>query len=164
MEFTHKLPKLEIHFNPEGWGPINGEKIVKFGNVPYLHFDKKDKISRPADFVSQNASSSTSNYARSNYIRRRVAEDGLGGDYFARHEANEEKTFQLVDTTKGQQRHRHTGKTHLISSLHYVFHHNVYYSQASGGKASDEESRKEPAAGLSVASSQDENGNHAREI
>jgi len=108
MEATHKLPKLEIHFNPEGWGPINGEKIAKFGNVPYLHFDKKDKISRPADFVSQNPSNNFNN--RNTYIRRRIAEDGIGGDYFARHEANEEKSFQLVDTTKGQQRHKHTAK------------------------------------------------------
>jgi translation initiation factor 3 subunit D len=107
----NKLAKLEIHFNPDGWGPINGEKILKFGNVPYLHFDKKDKISRPADFVSQNVGSSQQAYSRSAaYIRRRVAEDGMGGDYFARHEANEEKSFQLVDnTSKGQQRHKHTG-------------------------------------------------------
>lgn len=112
MEATHKLPKLEIHFNPEGWGPINGEKIAKFGNVPYLHFDKKDKISRPADFVSQNPSNNFNN--RNTYIRRRIAEDGIGGDYFARHEANEEKSFQLVDTTKGQQRHKHTGKKYRV--------------------------------------------------
>lgn len=102
------LAKLEICFNADGWGPMNGEKVSKFGNVPYLHFDKKDKISRPADFVSQ-SSSSASNYPRSNYIRRRVAEDGLGGDYFARHEANEEKSFQLVDTSKTQQKHKSTG-------------------------------------------------------
>jgi hypothetical protein len=122
MEASSKLAKLEINFNPDGWGPINGEKVFKFGNIPYVHFDKKEKVSRPADFVSQ-TSSSTSNYPRSNYIRRRVAEDGLGGDYFAKHEANEEKSFQLVDTSKSQQKSRHTSEVFLnltVSSYHFI--------------------------------------------
>lgn len=105
MSGFEKLVDLDIHFNPEGWGPINGEKIAKFGNMPYLHFDKKDKIGRPADFVL-NTLSSSQGYART--FRRR--DDALGAEYVNKHEVNEDKTFQLVDTAKSQQKHKHAVK------------------------------------------------------
>ena len=48
---NHDIFDLEIHFNPEGWGPVSGEKSVAFEEVPYAHFDKKDRCNRPADFA-----------------------------------------------------------------------------------------------------------------
>jgi hypothetical protein len=54
MEFilqNRSISNLNIQFNPDGWGPINGEKLVAFEDVPYAHFDKKEKTNRTADFV-----------------------------------------------------------------------------------------------------------------
>ena len=45
------IEDLQINFNPDGWGPTNGEKVhYAFEEVPYAHFDKKDKCNKPADF------------------------------------------------------------------------------------------------------------------
>lgn len=45
------LSNIDIHFNPNGWGPIAGEKLPIFEGVPYAHFDKKERLNRAADFV-----------------------------------------------------------------------------------------------------------------
>jgi translation initiation factor 3 subunit D len=88
---------LKIHFNQDGWGPNLGEKISVFDEVPYAHFDKKDRIGRPADFI-QNANAS--NYPRNYYQRKR---DGMNTtDFSFRHDLQEDKEFQLVDTSKTQ--------------------------------------------------------------
>lgn len=99
MNFTQRsslsISNLNISFNPDGWGPINGDKILAFDEVPYAHFDKKDKLGRPADFVQ----ATQSNYARP-YQRRR--EEATSTDFSYKHDAAEDSTFQLVDTSKTQ--------------------------------------------------------------
>ncbi len=85
------LFNLDIHFNADGWGPVAGEKIPAFIGVPYAHFDKKDKIGRAADFVSQN-------YQNQRQQRRRY--DDMATDFAYRYDAAEDSTFQLVDTVK----------------------------------------------------------------
>jgi len=44
------IAELDVSFNADGWGPKSGENIGVFGNLPYRHFDKKEKICKPADF------------------------------------------------------------------------------------------------------------------
>lgn len=40
--FTEKsIFDLDISHNPGGWGPVSGEKLSAFGEIPYAHFDKK---------------------------------------------------------------------------------------------------------------------------
>ena len=95
---------LDIHFNNDGWGPVNGEKIPAFIGVPYAHFDKKDKIGRAAYFVQNNQN------MRQQFQRRR--NDDMATDFAYRHDTAEDNTFQLVDTaTKAQGRNKHTAST-----------------------------------------------------
>lgn len=79
---------MDIQFNPEGWGPSTGGRLPIFEGVPYAHFDKKDRQVRPADFLSTNTNTT-------NKFQRRFETD-----FTYRHDAAEENTFQLVDTTK----------------------------------------------------------------
>lgn len=44
---------IEINHNTDGWGPVNGQAIKEFDDIPYAHFDKKDKCYRAADFTMQ---------------------------------------------------------------------------------------------------------------
>jgi hypothetical protein len=47
------LSELEVSYNGDGWGPKPSENVMlNLGvfNLPYRHFDKKDKINKPADF------------------------------------------------------------------------------------------------------------------
>ena len=97
--FANSVPKLEnldLHFNSDGWGPINGEKILAFDDVPYAHFDKKDKCSRVADFAQSYGQTFQKPYQR--YRRDEVG----NADFAYRHDAAEDSTFQLVDTSKTQ--------------------------------------------------------------
>jgi hypothetical protein len=82
------LSSMDIQFNPEGWGPSTGGRLPIFEGVPYAHFDKKDRQVRPADFLSTNTNTN-------NKFQRRFETD-----FTYRHDAAEENTFQLVDTTK----------------------------------------------------------------
>eukprot|EP00981_Chlorochromonas_danica_P016285 scaffold16511_cov318-Ochromonas_danica.AAC.1 len=106
------LENLEIHFNKDGWGPLGGEKSFSasslFG-VPYAHFDKKDKIGRPADFTASQGSSQYG--SRQHYQKRR--EEHAGTDFSYRFDAVEDSTFQLVDTTKTGSKAKHTGKRQM---------------------------------------------------
>lgn len=95
--FAKSIDGLELHFNADGWGPVNGEKVSTFDEVPYAHFDKKDKCYRVADF-SQNS------YGQQ-YQRpfQRYRRDEMGNvDFSYKHDAVEDSTFQLVDTSKTQ--------------------------------------------------------------
>lgn len=95
--FAKSIDGLELHFNADGWGPVNGEKVSTFDEVPYAHFDKKDKCYRVADF-SQN--SYGQQYQRPFPRYRR---DEMGNvDFSYKHDAVEDSTFQLVDTSKTQ--------------------------------------------------------------
>lgn len=96
--FAKSIDGLELHFNTDGWGPVNGEKVSTFDEVPYAHFDKKDKCNRVADFSQ---STYGQQYQRSypRYNRR----DEMGNvDFSYKHDAVEDSTFQLVDTSKTQ--------------------------------------------------------------
>lgn len=88
---------MDINFNSDGWGPVIGEKNLIFNGVPYAHFDKKDKCWRPADFTF-NQQQQQQNQRYNRYNRR---DDHLASSEFAyRHDAVEDSTFQLVDSTK----------------------------------------------------------------
>lgn len=95
MKALNKIDDLKINFNPDGWGPMGGEKLAAFSDVPYSHFDKKDKFGRPADFVQQQ-----------NY--RRYRRDDYGNNDFSfKHDTAEDNTFQLVDTSKSQSKSKY---------------------------------------------------------
>eukprot|EP00598_Pedospumella_elongata_P000025 CAMPEP_0185016672 /NCGR_PEP_ID=MMETSP1098-20130426/100494_1 /TAXON_ID=89044 /ORGANISM="Spumella elongata, Strain CCAP 955/1" /LENGTH=563 /DNA_ID=CAMNT_0027545891 /DNA_START=52 /DNA_END=1743 /DNA_ORIENTATION=- len=97
------IENLDIHFNPDGWGPVAGEKLDIFGDVPYSHFDKKDKLGRHADFVISNYPSY--NQKTTSYQKRR--DDYFqNNDFSFKHDAAEDSTFQLVDTSKTQSKNK----------------------------------------------------------
>ena len=97
------IENLIINFNSEGWGPINGDKLTVIEEVPYAHFDKKDRCGRPADFIQH------TNAPQSRPDGRRRRDDYLPNtDFSYRHDANEDSTFQLVDTSKTQSRSKHS--------------------------------------------------------
>lgn len=89
---------LDVQVNEIGWGPVMGERVEGFDDIPYAHFDKKDKCWRHADFSAQGQSQ------RQN-MRYRPRDDALGNTEFTyRHDATEDSTFKLVDTAKAQSR------------------------------------------------------------
>lgn len=101
------LLDIDIHFNSDGWGPISGSSLPFFQGVPYAHFDKKEKIGRPADFVSQ---------TQNTYQRHRRFDNYLN-DFAYRHDAVEDSTFQLVDTAKTFNKAK-TGETYSIFCIY----------------------------------------------
>lgn len=105
---------LDIHFNQDGWGPQAGENPFSVFGIPYSHFDKKEKIGRPADFTVQTAQASSS---RQHHQRRR--DDHHGADIAYKFDATEDATFQLVDSAKGTSKAKHSSKhiTHFNLSL-----------------------------------------------
>ncbi|KAJ1409071.1 hypothetical protein B484DRAFT_436119, partial [Ochromonadaceae sp. CCMP2298] len=94
------IADLDVNFNPDGWGPIGGEKANIFGEVPYAHFDKKDKCGRPADFVQ----TSYPAYQQKPGFQKRRDEYFQNNDFSFKHDTQEDSTFQLVDTSKTQSR------------------------------------------------------------
>lgn len=91
----------ELVFNKDGWGPVNGVALEAFSDVPYAHFDKKERINRAADL-------GTSTYQRQ-YLRR--GRDGEANTEFAyKHDNVEDSSFQLVDTAKLQTSGRGQGR------------------------------------------------------
>lgn len=88
---------LEINENVDGWGPVAGTPLLAFDEVPYAHFDKKERCCRPADFT-QNAYFSQ----RANYREFRNRGGDGNAEFTYRHDAAEDLTFQLVDTSKTQ--------------------------------------------------------------
>lgn len=91
---------LDIQFDPEGWGPV-GESTVAFDDIPYAHFDKKDRCWRHADFSQQGQSHHNQ---KAQYGRYRGRDDGRDGnaEFSFKHDAAEDSTFKLVDTSKAQ--------------------------------------------------------------
>ena len=84
--------EIDITVNSDGWGPVaSGDKSsVVLNGVPYAHFDKKDRISRFADF-------SQSQQQRQYRFRR---DENSTTEFSYRHDAVEDSTFQLVDSAK----------------------------------------------------------------
>jgi translation initiation factor 3 subunit D len=95
---------MDIQFNPHGWGPVAGGRLPIFEGVPYSHFDKKDRQVRPADFLSATTTTST------NKFQRRYETD-----FTYRHDAAEENTFQLVDTSRALNRSKPAAKRQAIN-------------------------------------------------
>ena len=93
---------LDTHFNPHGWGPRNGEPIPQFSDIPYAHFDKKERTWRAADFSAQGQAFSQKNTAFSNRYNRREDPSSANADFVYRHDMAEDQSFQLVDTSKTQ--------------------------------------------------------------
>ena len=92
---SSSIEDFEVNFNTDGWGPVSGRKIAAFEEVPYAHFDKKEKVGRPADFAQTQAQHQRP------HQRYRRGDDGTGNaDFVYRHDAQEDSTFQLVDSTK----------------------------------------------------------------
>jgi translation initiation factor 3 subunit D len=94
--------ELNISFNPEGWGPINGERLIAFDEVPYAHFDKKEKCGKAADFVQQASAATMAYQKHPHYQKKRDAELAAAAstDFSYKHDSVEDSTFQLVDTSK----------------------------------------------------------------
>jgi hypothetical protein len=88
------IEEFEVSFNTEGWGPVSGRKIVAFEDVPYAHFDKKERTNRIADF----GTSSFAQHQRPQRFRR--GDDMANADFVYKHDAQEDSTFQLVDSAK----------------------------------------------------------------
>jgi translation initiation factor 3 subunit D len=94
---------MDIQFNPEGWGPVSGGRLPIFEGVPYAHFDKKDRQVRPADFLSTTTASMNPKFQRR-----------YETDFTYRHDAAEENTFQLVDTSRALNRSKPAGKRQAV--------------------------------------------------
>lgn len=105
------IHNLQINFNPDGWGPVSGEKLPQFSQVPYSHFDKKEKFGRHADFVQQQQQyQGYQMNARQLFHQRRKEEYLLHNDFNFKHDVADDNTFQLVDTSKAQSRSRYGAK------------------------------------------------------
>jgi Eukaryotic translation initiation factor 3 subunit 7 (eIF-3) len=95
--FAKSIEELEVNHNPDGWGPVSGTQVAAFSDVPYAHFDKKDKCHRVADFTQ----GAYGQQYQKPYQRYRRDEQG-NVDFTYKHDAAEDSTFQLVDTSKSQ--------------------------------------------------------------
>ena len=107
MDFFSKISTIEgvdMQFNSDGWGPVIGEQISAFDDVPYAHFDKKDKCSRPADFIQ-----STYNNQQQKF-RPRYEMGSTNAEFAYRHDNEEDKSFQLVDTSKAPTKYKNNIK------------------------------------------------------
>lgn len=102
--FSRKtIENLELSLNSSGWGPLSGEKLDIFGEIPYAHFDKKEKIGRHADFIS---AQSQMNQRVIRYRNR--DEPNVNAEFQYRVDVVEDASFQLVDTNKATRRKQYT--------------------------------------------------------
>jgi hypothetical protein len=122
MQFIHNreekgltFPDLDVTFTADSWGPVQGARIALFDNVPYAHFDKKERCNRHADF--------TQNPAMQRYVpkSRRIDDSMLNADFVYKHDAVEDSTFQLVDTSKTQSRNKFIGGMYCGECLQCLF-------------------------------------------
>ena len=103
MEEDFSLLGLETHFNPSGWGPRTGMSSGIVGNIPYAHFDKKERIWRAADFSLQGQAynAKVASFQQSRF-RRDEQHGPQNADFTYKHDSVEDSSFQLVDTSKSQ--------------------------------------------------------------
>ncbi len=95
----------EMICNTAGWGPINGATLAAFSDVPYAHFDKKERISRVAELAT-----GSSNQYKNNQQFQKFKRDGdTNAEFSYRHDNADDSTFQLVDTAKLQSNNRMGG-------------------------------------------------------
>ena len=104
-EESFSLLGLETHFNPSGWGPRAGMTSSVVGNIPYAHFDKKERIWRAADFSLQGQAynAKVASFQQSRF-RRDEQYGPQNADFTYKHDSAEDSSFQLVDTSKSQQK------------------------------------------------------------
>lgn len=108
------IEEFEVSFNMEGWGPVSGKKIQAFEDVPYAHFDKKEKTNRIADFGQQQQQ-----YQRPQRFRR--GDDAVGNvDFVYKHDAQEDSTFQLVDSAKTATK-KTNGESSPVAAIYLFF-------------------------------------------
>ena len=88
-----------VENNEEGWGPSSSGAGPSFYNMPYAHFDKKDKCGKVADFTSSAA-------YQKQFARYRREGDGVATEFAYKHDTQEDQSFQLVDTAKSQQKNK----------------------------------------------------------
>jgi hypothetical protein len=114
---TKSLEDMDICFNLDGWGPVSGERSIVFHGVPYSSFDKKEKCSKAADFTVQQQQAQ-----QQQRIYRNRREDAIGNTEFAyKHDAAEDSTFQLVDSTKTTTKRFSGGYSLYILHIRFVF-------------------------------------------
>lgn len=86
--------------NPDSWGPPaknENETKSKFYQLPYAPFGRADRLGRAADFTNASTWGGRAHYKD----RRRFGEDqGKNEDFQYKVDAEEQKEFQLVDTTR----------------------------------------------------------------
>jgi translation initiation factor 3 subunit D len=100
MEFSPVL-------NASGWGPSESSKysnLSQFHGMPYAHFDRKDRCTKAAELSNKIGSKEINSYANSrNKVFGRGLESTMSNSDFAyKHDTAEEQSFQLVDTSKSQ--------------------------------------------------------------
>jgi hypothetical protein len=95
---------LDINFNSEGWGPKVGETVAAFEDVPYAHFDKKDRLFRHADTFNLHNQHNNQRYQRNRYR----GNDEVNAEFSYKHDSTEDSSFKLVDTAKSQTKSRFT--------------------------------------------------------
>lgn len=108
---------LETHFNKFGWGPTNGDPLPKFSDIPYAHFDMKERTWRAADFSIQGQAFNQKNPNAYRYRREELSSSNA--EFVYRHDAAEDQTFQLVDTSKAQNKRFSSSKC-LLSISYYT--------------------------------------------
>ena len=111
MSFPLGISNLVINANSDGWGPLSGEKISIFENVPYAHFDKKERCFRVADFSQNPAYVNKQTNVR--YQRNRDDRDG-NVEFAFKYDAADDSTFHLVDSSKSQTSRKLGRKFYLI--------------------------------------------------
>lgn len=87
MASPYETPRVDV--NAGGWGPTSLPE--RFLNVPYAPFNQGDKLGKAADFASTYAPR-VSRYARD--------PSGVNAEFQYKHDAEEDASFQLVDTAK----------------------------------------------------------------
>lgn len=102
--FASKCNSIEgvpVCHNNDGWGPVIGaakHSSTIFNGMPYAHFDKKESCKTVADF----AQSSQYNQHNQKYDYRNRYKNNENVEFAYKHDAVEDSTFQLVDTSKTQ--------------------------------------------------------------
>ncbi len=123
--FSSSLKGLSASVNPDTWGPVrsSGDLFVTGDlSMPYAHFDKRDKIWRSAAFVQQQQPTTQMN--------NKKQRDGLNpnADFAYKYDAQDDSTFQLVDTTKSQvKKHAQTGITLLFDYNFILYNTYIFF-------------------------------------
>lgn len=86
------VPPL-IQDNDDGWGP--SEIPAKFRELPYQPFSKGDRLGKVSDWTG-------ATYQDKRYLGKYNSAFGTGGNQYAYFHDEDESTFQLVDTSRGQ--------------------------------------------------------------